>query len=127
MGRIVQVRCTHCDFQKELLTGGGLNDCKLRTILAALSSQEQQKKLAAAINQGAGQISILRQPRVCSSCGTIQALPVVTYSLNGTQEKVFGVCSQCGKVGDPLWGEAQMGHCPVCGAAVRTQNAGHWD
>lgn len=127
MGKIVQVQCTRCGFRKELLTGGGLSDCKLRTILEALSSREQQKKLAAAINQGAGQVSISRQPRVCDACGTIQAIPVVTYTLSGTQKMIFGVCSQCGKVGDSIWDEAQTGRCPTCGAAVRIQNAGHWD
>lgn len=126
MGQIKQIKCTRCEYQKEILIGGGLSDCKLKTILAALPGK-QQRELAAEINRGAAFVSITRQPRVCSACGTIQALPVVTYMLDGTQKTLYGACSQCGKDADASWNDAQTGTCPTCGAAVEIRNAGHWD
>ncbi len=122
----MQVSCTKCSYKKELYTGGGLGDCKLRTILAALD-ENGRKLLADEINRGAKYVSITRKLSVCDVCSTIQALPVVSYTLDGNEKKIFGSCSQCGKAGDVLRQELDGARCPECGASVTIQQVGNWD
>lgn len=126
VGKIIQVRCTKCGFEKELFAGGGISDCKLKTILDALD-KDKQKALADEINHGAKHVSITRQLCVCGSCSTVQVIPIVTYSMDGVTKTITGNCPHCGKAGDDLQKETNSGRCPECGAPVTVQQGGHWD
>lgn len=103
-----------------------MQDCELKTILMALP-REGQDTLAAAVAYGANQLSITRRLCACDSCGTIYALPVVSYNLKGLLQELYGVCPQCGAPGNNKWKESELPPCPDCGSEMVQQAAGHWD
>lgn len=126
MGQIIQVHCGRCGFEKKLYVGGGLADCEMETIMAALPEREQ-RVLDVAVREGASQISITRRLCVCSSCGAVYALPVVSCILKGQQGELYGVCPQCGESGNAEWEEDEALPCPVCRNGLTRQQTGHWD
>lgn len=125
MGQIIQVHCTHCGFEKNIFVGGGLLDCELETIFTALP-EDGQDMLIAAANDGVRQFSITRKLSVCDSCGAVYALPIVSYSLDGIQHELYGICPQCGMTGNE-WNQNEILPCPDCGSEMTWKQAGHWD
>lgn len=125
LGQIIQVHCAQCGFEKNIFVGGGLLDCELKTIFTALP-EDGQDMLIAAANYGVNQFSITRKLSVCDSCGTVYALPVVTYTLNGIHQEIYGACPQCGMAGNE-WQQKEIFPCPDCGSQMTLIEAGHWD
>lgn len=125
MGQIIQVQCTKCDYQKELFIGGGLMDCELKTILAALPA-EGQRVLSGAVNYGASQFSVTRKISRCNSCGEVYALPVVSYMLKNLSQELYGVCPECGAAGK-AGKNVGLPCCPSCGGEMTQRKTGHWD
>lgn len=82
MGKILKAVCSECGFEKDIFEGGGIKDSDLENILAELS-EKGKKTLSEAVQLGAVQISINREPCSCTSCRNIYAVPVVSYVLNG--------------------------------------------
>lgn len=126
MGTIVQYHCNECHFDKKLLIGGGLNDCKIRTMLDALGKNEQSILLNE-IRHGASRISIIRKPCVCSSCGMVQTIAAVSYHMGETEKRLFGSCNKCGQTGNEAWMDAGIENCPCCGRKLEKLHVGHWD
>lgn len=126
MGKIIRLHCPQCGYEKELFVGGGMLDCELKTILNVLP-EEGKRMLAAAANYGANQFSVTRKFCVCDSCGTIYALPVVSYNMKGICQEIYGVCPNCGAEGNTRWNENQVPPCPDCGGEMTQRETGHWD
>ena len=126
MGQIIQIHCEQCGFEQNIFVGGGLLDCEWKTIVSALS-EDGQRMLVAAANYGANQFSITRKLCVCNSCGTIYALPIVSYHLKGLHQELYGVCPQCGAADNGEWNENEVLSCPDCGSEITQYQVGHWD
>lgn len=126
MGQILKARCTQCNFEKDFYVGGGLKDCEITTMLAALP-KEGQRTLTVAARRNAKQISITKKLCICDSCRTIYTLPVVEYTLEGKREELRGLCPQCNGIDCHEVGEDHQVKCPDCGTEIQLQIAGHWD
>ena len=121
MGIIIKADCIGCGFEKELHTGGGIQDCNLETIMSVLP-EDEQKVLSEAIKQGASRITINREPCSCSVCKEVYAVAVVSYTLNGDEHTVCGVCPSCRSKE-----HTKLSICPVCQGALSLSEAGLWD
>ena len=128
MGRIQQVQCTACGYQKDLYIGGGLADCSFDTVCSALS-EEKQRMIQKDATKGISSFSIDRVPCRCRMCHTFFARPVVTYTVRGRVKTIEGKCPVCGGLKcDELSGaDAVPGGCPDCGKDVLLRGIGHWD
>ncbi|MBQ5320030.1 MAG: hypothetical protein J6K17_13120 [Oscillospiraceae bacterium] len=121
MGKILRAACSECGFEKDIFEGGGINDCNLDAILTELS-ENGQKILYEAVQNGAVQISINRIPCSCVSCGNIYAIPIVNYTLNGNTHTVSGQCPECNEEK-----YASAINCPNCKKIITLEETGIWD
>lgn len=126
MGQIIQVHCEQCGFEKDIFVGGGMLDCELKTIHDALP-EDGQRMFAVAASYGASQFSLTRKLCACESCGTIYALPIVSYTLKGIRQELYGVCPQCGAAISGKYKEREILHCPDCKGEMTQQQVGYWD
>ena len=124
MGRILQIKCRKCSYEKELHTGVGFADCEFETLLSALN-EDGQAKLNEAKACGASDFSIDRQPFMCLSCGSIYAAAAVSYKQNGKREILWSVCPCCGKDEKRPLSDSEA--CPSCGGETDIIKAGLWD
>lgn len=121
MGTIIQGKCPRCGYHTEILTGGGLLDCRPETALAAA---REDPGLKAALKAG-GQFQIERFPVLCAVCRKILAAAQVTYwTPDGGKHVVRAACPDCGGPVMQVRGDIP---CPVCGQPLDRAAAGHWD
>lgn len=125
MGQIIQVRCETCGFQKDVFVGGGLRDCEWETVLETLP-EEGKHALRQAVHDGAGQVFVTRKLYACPSCKAVYALPVVSYTLEGRTQELYGNCPRCGSSGGSPE-EGAVIHCPGCGGELALRHTGNWD
>ena len=125
MGQIVRAKCTACAFEKDLFIGGGMRDCNLDVITSPLP-ENVREIVEKAVKGGMGRASIERRACVCSSCGELNAVSVVSYSGGGIERDFYSACPKCGGIS---YTEIENGKtaCPDCGAAITLAPAGHWD
>lgn len=124
MGTIVHAYCGKCGYEAELLTGGGLRDCRPETALAAAPGNQA---LAEALQRGA-RFQIERCVAVCSQCKKLFAIPYVAYWPEGEESRhTAAACPDCNSLLTRYSAAVESVPCPVCGNTLPLTPTGHWD
>ena len=124
MGTVYTAECEKCGYHKEIFAGAGRMDCMPEAFLKALPDEEGEV-FNSALSEGGRNFSIDRKPCVCTECGEIYAMPVVTYQLNGGEHTLTGKCPKCSsKSVEYIENNVP---CPKCGTEIILKKTGLWD
>ncbi len=134
MGKIFELTCPECGYEKRVFVGGGLSDCNTETILSSFS-EKYRRSLSDLIEKGISRLNIYRDLCKCSECGEFSAAVTVKFFYRGKLRGLRDACSVCGEAPERLEiissRDIESGilesSCPKCGSDVSIKNSGHWD
>ncbi len=131
MGQIINLVCSKCNKNIELMAGQGIKDNDLDRVLLFFDENTGRKIRQAIVSSKNSFWSFERKIALCRRTGDIKAVPVITVNTN-EDKKISAAGCDCG--GDHVFYDTEeilegtvSIECPTCKSHMSAVDAGMWD